>query len=348
VPIIGNTLLLPDSKPWIYFEQIAQQYNSPIITFWIGRSPTVWLNDAWCASDLFDKRAATFSSRPRMVVFGDLGFDQSALVTMKYGERFRVHRKLTHMGIGIQQVRSYQDLQSDENKVVLNDLLTDPTNFALHLDRYAASVVSIIGFGRRIPSVDDPIVTEVIALMQKAAEHNVPSKKFPMLIETFPILARLPRRFLGIRNPTRGRNFFYALAEEAAQTPHPSQPRDCYAKTLFDQIPKYNLTDLEVSTLAGALFGAGSDTSSSTLITFVLACCAFPEVLPKAWEELDRVVGRHRSPTFEDEASLPYMKAFMKEVLRWRSVAIIGGQPHAPTRDEYYKVRIFSLQTLRL
>lgn len=62
-------------------------------------------------------------------------------------------------------------------------------------------------------------------------------------------------------------------------------------------------------------------------------------MLPKAWEELDRVVGPHRSPTFEDEPSLPYVKAFMKEVLRWRSVAIIGGQPHAPIQDDYYKVR---------
>lgn len=132
----------------------------------------------------------------------------------------------------------------------------------------------------------------------------------------------------------RGRNFFYALAEEAATN---QEQRDCYAKKLFEEGPKYGLTDLEVSSLAGNLFGAGSDTSSSTLITFILACCAFPEVLPKAWEELDRVVGPHRSPAFEDEPNLIYVKALVKEVLRWRSVAIIGGQPHAPTRDEYYK-----------
>ena len=134
--------------------------------------------------------------------------------------------------------------------------------------------------------------------------------------------------------PKRGRNFFFALAEEAANDP--STP-DCYAKKLFKEAPKYEATELEVSTLAGALFGAGSDTSSSTLITFVLACCAFPESLPKAWEELDRVVGSERSPSFEDEINLPYVKAFVKEVFRWRSVAIIGGQPHAPTRDEVYR-----------
>lgn len=90
--------------------------------------------------------------------------------------------------------------------------------------------------------------------------------------------------------------------------------------------------------MTGNLFGAGSDTSSSTLVTFVLACCAFPEVLPKAWEELDRVIGSERSPTMDDEPNLPYIKAFVKEVFRWRSVAIIGGQPHAPIQDDEYKV----------
>lgn len=133
----------------------------------------------------------------------------------------------------------------------------------------------------------------------------------------------------------QGRNFFYALAEEAANSP---EENECYSKKLFQEAPKYNLSELELSSLASALFGAGSDTSSSTLISFVLACCAFPEALPKAWEELDRVVGPHRSPTFEDEPDLVYVKAFVKEVLRWRSVAILGGQPHAPIQDEKYKV----------
>ena len=174
--------------------------------------------------------------------------------------------------------------------------------------------------------------------MQRAAEHNVPGKTFPMLMETFPWLAKFPNRIApwkkGLGTP-RAKNFFYALAEEAANT----EGRDSYSKNLFEQAPKYNLSDMEVSTLAGSLFGAGSDTSSSTLITFILACCAFPESLSKAWEELDRVVGPHRSPNFEDEKDLVYVKAFVKEVLRWRSVAILGGQPHAPIRDEIYKVR---------
>lgn len=260
----------------------------------------------------------------------------SNLVTMYYGDRWRVHRKITHAGVGLQQVRKYRSFQNDESKLVAFNLLGTPNDYVAHFERYAASVVSIIGFGRRIASTTDPLITEVIAVMQKAADLNVPGKSFPMLFETFPWLARLPPQwfpwmFSGLGRRQRGQDFFYALSEEA-RTKTPDD--ECYVNTLFDEAPKYGLRKDEISSLAGNLFGAGSDTSSSTLITFVLACCAFPEVLPKAWEELDRVVGHHRSPTWDDEPDLVYTKAFVKEVFRWRSVAIIGGQPHAPIQDD--------------
>jgi hypothetical protein len=37
LPIVGNTFSLPDNKPWIYFEALSKKYNTPLITFWIGR-----------------------------------------------------------------------------------------------------------------------------------------------------------------------------------------------------------------------------------------------------------------------------------------------------------------------
>lgn len=156
------------------------------------------------------------------------------------------------------------------------------------------------------------------------------------------VLAKFPtsiapwKHGLGGKN-ARGGSFYYALAEEANN--NPEQPQ-CYVKKLFQEAPQYDLRPEEIAALTGNLFGAGSDTSSSTLVTFVLACCAFPEVLPMAWEELDRVVGSERSPSMDDEPSLPYIQAFVKEVFRWRSVAIIGGQPHAPIQDDKYKVSI--------
>ncbi len=39
---------------------------------------------------------------------------------------------------------------------------------------------------------------------------------------------------------------------------------------------------------------------------------AYPHIQQKAHEELDRVVGRNRLPTVEDEKNLPYIRAIIK------------------------------------
>lgn len=42
-----------------------------------------------------------------------------------------------------------------------------------------------------------------------------------------------------------------------------------------------------------------------------------PEVLRKAQEEIDSVVGHSRLPTFDDRPSLPYIEAMLTETMRW-------------------------------
>ena len=59
----------------------------------------------------------------------------------------------------------------------------------------------------------------------------------------------------------------------------------------------------------------------------------YPEVLKKAHEELDRVVGSHRLPTFDDQDSLVYVNAVIKETLRWHPVTPLS-LPHCTTTDE--------------
>ena len=62
-----------------------------------------------------------------------------------------------------------------------------------------------------------------------------------------------------------------------------------------------------------------SDTTQLSLNSMILGLIAFPDAVKKAHEELDRVVA-DRLPTFEDSPNLPYIRAMVKEVLRWRSV----------------------------
>jgi cytochrome P450 len=103
---------------------------------------------------------------------------------------------------------------------------------------------------------------------------------------------------------------------------------------LIDSQDVQGLSDLEVATLTVNLIGGGVDTTSSTMISCIQAMCAFPEIQRKAQQEIDAVVGDNRSPTWEDaDKNLPYMAALVQEVLRWRTVTILAGLPHAGTED---------------
>ena len=65
---------------------------------------------------------------------------------------------------------------------------------------------------------------------------------------------------------------------------------------------------------------------TATVMTwFMLAMIAYPEVQKKCQEELDRVVGRSRMPTLRDRESLPYIRATLRELFRWRALTPIGG-----------------------
>lgn len=63
----------------------------------------------------------------------------------------------------------------------------------------------------------------------------------------------------------------------------------------------------------------------------------YPEKMRKAQAELDAVVGRERMPEYTDRDSLPYVRALINEVLRWRPVAALGGSPHSVTADDEYQ-----------
>jgi len=235
--------------------------------------------------------------------------------------------------VGAQIVRNHRPFQSDESLVLLKDIYDNPEDFVMAIERYSCSVVSIIGWGRRIRRKDDPIVERALALMHKAAQIFVPGDYW---MEVIPFLQHLPRWLYALPSQLRaGRmamaGYWYALTREGSQT----SQQNCFSRVLMED--RGSLSKEEIGGLTSSLIGGGVDTTTSTMLSFILACVAFPEAIKPAREEIDRVVGEERVPSWEDEAELPYCKAMIKEVLRWRSVAILGGLPHAPTRDDTYR-----------
>jgi cytochrome P450 len=74
---------------------------------------------------------------------------------------------------------------------------------------------------------------------------------------------------------------------------------------------------------------AGSETTSIQLNNMLVGILSNLEILEKAHEELDRVVGSDRPPTFDDEPNLPYIRGIVKEVMRWRPINKFGQNHYA-------------------
>ncbi|KAK7446325.1 hypothetical protein VKT23_014531 [Stygiomarasmius scandens] len=109
----------------------------------------------------------------------------------------------------------------------------------------------------------------------------------------------------------------------------------CFSSVLLENKEKYNLTNKEIAWAAGTLIAGGMATTSAAMHYFVLAMCLYPHAMRKAQAEIDRVVGRYRLPKLADSNSLPYIRAMVKELLRWRPIGP-AGVARSATVDDWY------------
>ncbi|KAF9529920.1 cytochrome P450 [Crepidotus variabilis] len=74
--------------------------------------------------------------------------------------------------------------------------------------------------------------------------------------------------------------------------------------------------------------------SAVVLASCVLGLLTHPDVIKTAQEDLD-VVRAGKFPVYEDEASLPFITAIVKEIMRWRVITPLGIQHNFPVDDGY-------------
>ena len=345
LPFLGNKLQLPKSQPWLQFEKWSKIYG-PIFTIWIGRKPTVVISDPVIAAELMEKRSTKYSSRPRMVAMGEILWDGASVLVQPYGKEWSVRRKLLHQALTPKALRLYKPVQTAEASRLCCELLENPNNWEKLLERFTSSIVFCVAYGHRIDSLNARIIHQRFKFMHYSASLNVPGK---YMVESFPILKHIPDmlapwkadikahgREEAAENMTLVNGVRSDLARAKSQgTTIP----DSLCKLLLELREKepIPLSDRDFSFIPASLFGAGSDTTASTLCTALLALTTHPSALHAAHAELDAIIGPNRTPTFADEPHLPYLRALVKEVLRWRPVAVLGGTPHASTEDDHFE-----------
>ncbi|KAL4932108.1 cytochrome P450 [Aspergillus undulatus] len=348
LPLIGNKLQLPSTQPWIKFREWSEQYG-PIYTIWLGRRPTIVISDPTIASELLEKRSSKYSTRPRFVTMGEIYWDMASILVQPYSKEWLARRKLLHSALTPRALENYKALQEAESARLCFQLLNGADEFEALFDRLTASIVFAISYGHRVDDMRSPVVRQRLEFMQYASSLNVPGA---YLVESFPALKYLPDWVAPWKAEIKRRGRIEAQANmnlvrvveqdlESEKEPPGVWVFNSLTKQLLEnrkiEPGSFPLSERNFSYIPASLFGAGSDTTASTLCSAMLAIVTTPTASQIAQAELDSVVGPDRLPVFNDISDLPYIRALCKEVLRWRPVAVLGGTPHASSEDDTYR-----------
>ncbi|KAJ7065515.1 cytochrome P450, partial [Mycena amicta] len=345
LPIVGNLFDMPAERQWEAYHKWSQEYNSDIIHLDVAGTSIVVLESAEAIRELFERRSSLYSDRSRFPMLVELmGWHWSV------GDQWRAHRKAMHDSFNVTAVKQYRPQETAAAHELLRNLLRDPDDVMAPFRHMAGRLIMDIAYGIKVRAEADPYIDMIEEAMHGLSVASMPGA---FLVDTFPVLKYVPSWFPGAgfkRRAARWRK----VTLDAVETPFEETRKNMMLGTAAPSYTSTRLQALDASSAhdgseeeldvirstAAATYAAGSDTTVSALGWFVFAMLAYPEVQRKAQAELDAVLGHGNLPTFDDQSSLPYVSALVKEVLRWRSVTPIAIPHYLAVEDEYRGYRI--------
>jgi len=111
-----------------------------------------------------------------------------------------------------------------------------------------------------------------------------------------------------------------------------SRRNGSFMESVIDNAAKYGLNDAQILQLGAVMLDAATETTATFLQHFIQCMVVHPEVQRQAQADIDSVIGQSRAPTLDDMQGLPYVRALIQEVFRFRSLGPVG-LPHSTTTD---------------
>ncbi|KAJ7810955.1 cytochrome P450 [Mycena olivaceomarginata] len=341
LPLVGNLFDMA-TRPWEACMGWSKKYGSDVIHVNLAGTHVIVLSSFEATEALLEKRSSIYSDRPAFPMVNDLMGWSFNLPFMKYGDEWRIHRRLFNQQFNMVASSSFSGAQRTAAHSLLRRLLNNPAGFRDHLKQMAGEVIISVTYGINVQPADDPYVALAEEAIKSLSYARVPGR---FIVDSIPILKYLPEWFPGgqfKRIAREGRSLSQAIRNvpfaETKRLMASGEATSCFtSKALRDlESGGKHFQESTVKNVAAAMYAAGAHTTVSALSTFILAMLANPEAQRKAQLEIDSVVGRGNLPDFSDKQAMPYVAALIKEVLRWGNVLPFG-VPHVLTVEDEYR-----------
>ncbi|KIJ64882.1 hypothetical protein HYDPIDRAFT_89513 [Hydnomerulius pinastri MD-312] len=342
LPFFGNALQIRDGEPWKTYTEWATVYGD-LVYVKLFKQGMIIINSEETAKELLEHRSQNYSDRAVSAITEPVGLGFST-VRLPYGQRWRLHRKLYHQVMRADAATSYHPMQLAKARRLLAELLETPSRYHLSLQKFSASIALSIAYDWDVAEKDDPLVSRIESTMDLVFKTLSPMNS--VLLSAFPFLLYLPKWMPGSclrRNIEICREYIKKMADEPFQYVLESLESGKVGKSLAsDSLRKLGIHNadpelvLAIKQSSATAFGAGSETTTSSMLVFMLAMVLNPRVQERAQKEIDAMIGTTRLPNFNDRPSLPYVEAVLRETLRWHPVAPLS-IPHAAVNNDIYR-----------
>ncbi|KAF7348389.1 O-methylsterigmatocystin oxidoreductase [Mycena sanguinolenta] len=341
--LVGNLFDIPTATPWITYTEWGKQYGDIVHTQVFGQHILI-LNSIKAATELLEKRTTIYSDRPRIPIVSLMGWDFS-FVLMPYSDKWReVDWRLFHQHFRRDAIPAYHPVYLRKIQDLLRGLLYTPADFTTHIKTLAAAITLDTMYGSDINSMHgDRFVHRTEEAVERLTESMLPGA---CIVNTLPFLRHSPSWFPGcsfhkFAQDTRDlvdemKNVPFDFVKENMRngSGRPSVLRELLERNNTRRSSREQ--EEVMKDVAGASYVAAVETTTTTLKVFIMAMAMNPEVVKKAQNELDAVVGLGFLPGFEHRSALLYCEAVFREVFRWRPILPFA-IPHANTNDDIYE-----------
>jgi len=232
--------------------------------------------------------------------------------------------------------------QIQKAHTMLRNLLTSPNNFSHHIRRNAAATVLDIAYSHVVVDGSDSYVALAEAAMRSLFEAGIFGT---YLVEYISVLKYAPSWMPGAsfkRKAREWRRLSRQMLESQFNTVKQEMANGTAVSCIATkELENPNDSDINadseelIKNVTAIVYAAGADTTASAIESSFLAMVLHPDIQKRAQDEIDRVVGSNRLPSFADKSSLPYISCIAWECLRWNPVAPLVS--HSLTEDDEYK-----------
>eukprot|EP00253_Pinus_taeda_P007248 PITA_07248 len=323
-PIVGNLLQL-SNRPNESLFHLATKYG-PLMSLSLGMQTTVVASSPAMAKEVLKTHDQVLAGRTVVQSLKAISHEKSSIVYAQCGSHWRMLRRISNMELfSVKRLEALQHLRRDQVNRTIHEIYGDAlegkcVDIGHIVFQSAANLLVNMAFGNGGFDLHSQAVEELKDIVTKLMELC----GIPNIADFFPFL-----QFLDPQGISRGVKFYMGKKYEIidkfidgrlATRGNSSDRSDDSEKDLLDVLLDMRSDEFTRTDIRGYLtdiFGAGTDTTTTTIEWAMAELIRNPKIMKRAQKELDEVIGRKRKVEESDTERLPYLRAVVKEVFRF-------------------------------